>query len=257
VLSPTELVQRAARNNLDGLALTDHDCVDGIEEALEAAAEVGIELIPGIELSVQVGERDIHLLGYWIDHRDPELHHILVELGEMRHNRAERMVEKLQKLGMAIDYDDVLSQAGDGNPGRPHVAKALVARGQIHSLEEAFESYIGDDGPAYVPKSLMNPERSFELMERFGGVPVLAHPALTDYERLLPEFVQRGMVGLEVDHPKHTAVQRDRLRSQCAQLGLVPTGGSDFHMAGASSRELGAEGVAGDTLAELRSRRRR
>ena len=257
MLSPTELVKRAARNNLDGLALTDHDCVDGIEEALAAAEDVGIDLIPGIELSVQVGERDIHMLGYWIDHRDPELHRILKELGEMRHNSAERMVSRLQDLGLHIDYADVLEQAGDGNPGRPHVAKALVARGQIHSLEEAFVSYIGDDGPAYVPKSLMDPQRSFDLMKRYGGVPVFAHPALTDYERLLPDFVERGMVGLEVDHPKHTAVQRDRLRAQCRELGLVATGGSDFHMPGASNRELGAEGVAGDTLAELKARRSR
>ncbi len=255
VLSPAQLVRRAATAGLDGLALTDHDTVGGIAEATEAAESLGIELIPGIELSIQVGDQDIHMLGYWIDHEDPDLVAALAELADMRQRRAELMVEKLVAMGMELHYDDVLEQAGEGNPGRPHVAKALMARGHIHSMEEAFERFIGDDGPAYVPKSLMDIERGFKLLARHRAVPVFAHPALCDFEALLPEFISRGLAGLEVHHPKHTELQRKRLTAICAELDLVATGGSDFHMPGAASRAIGAEGVAGDVLAALRARR--
>ncbi len=255
VLSPVQLVRRAAAAGLDGLALTDHDTVAGIAEAMEAAEHLGIELIPGIELSIQAGERDIHMLGYWIDHEDPDLVASLAELGDMRRSRAERMVAKLVAMGLELHYDDVLEQAGEGNPGRPHVAKALLARGQIRNLEEAFVRLIGDDGPAYVPKSLMNVERGFSLLTRHRAVPVFAHPALCDYEALLPEFLSRGLVGLEVNHPKHSKPERQRLAAHCKRLNLLATGGSDFHMPGAASRALGAEGVAGDQLAALRARR--
>ncbi len=255
VLDPAQLVRRAAAAGLDGLALTDHDTVSGIPEALNAAASTDIELIPGLELSIQVGEKDIHVLGYWIDHEDPSLIEALAELGDMRKRRAERIVAKLVAMGLDIHYDDVIEQAGDGNPGRPHVAKALMARGHIHSVEEAFERFIGDDGPAYVPKSLMDIERGFKLLARHRAVPVFAHPALCDFEALLPEFISRGLAGLEVHHPKHTELQRKRLTAICAELDLVATGGSDFHMPGAASRAIGAEGVAGDVLAALRARR--
>ncbi len=255
VLSPAQLVRRAATAGLDGLALTDHDTVAGIAEAMETAEDLGIELIPGIELSLQVGDRDIHMLGYWIDHEDPDLVASLAELADMRHRRAERMVEKLVAMDMELHYDDVLEQAGDGNPGRPHVAKALLARGHVRSLEDAFERLIGDAGPAYVPKSLMNVERGFSLLTRHRAVPVFAHPALCDYEALLPEFLSRGLVGLEVNHPKHSGPERQRLAAHCNRLNLLATGGSDFHMPGAASRALGAEGVAGDLLAALRARR--
>jgi predicted metal-dependent phosphoesterase TrpH len=235
------------------LALTDHDSVDGIAEAQAEAARLDLELIPGIELSLQVGVRDVHLLGYWIDHTSAELRAVLAELRGMRHARAERMVAKLRALGCAIEMADVLAQAGEGNPGRPHVAKALVARGDVGSLEEAFERYIGDEGPAYEPKRLMDPERGFALMARHGAVPVLAHPALCDYEPLLPRFTALGLKGLEVDHPKQSVLEREQLRAQCRRWGLLATGGSDFHQPGSASRELGAEGVAGSTLAALRA----
>lgn len=255
VLSPSALVERAARVGLDGLALTDHDCVDGIPAALAAAADLGIELIPGIELSVQVGERDIHVLGLWIEHEDTTLRRVLAELSGMRRDRAGGMVARLRELGHAIEMEDVLAQSGDGNPGRPHVAKAMVARGIVASLEEAFERYIGDDGPAYVPKSLMGIDRGFELFRTYRAVPVFAHPGLCDYEPLLDPFIARGLKGLEVDHPKHNPPERERLRRLCRERGLVPSGGSDFHHPGAASRELGVEGVNGETLAALRAQR--
>lgn len=255
VLAPAALVRRARLAGLDGFALTDHDSVDGIAEALDAAAREGLELIPGIELSLQVGQRDVHLLGYWIDHESAALRAVLVELREMRHARAERMVAKLRALGCAIELADVLAQADGGNPGRPHVAKALIARGDVASLEEAFERYIGDEGPAYEPKRLMDPERGFALLATYGAVPVLAHPMLSDYAPLLPRFVALGLKGLEVDHPKQSVLDRERLRAECRQWGLLATGGSDFHQPGSAGRELGAEGVAGETLAALRALR--
>lgn len=255
VLAPAALVARARLAGLDGLALTDHDSVDGIAEALAAAAAAGLELIPGIELSLQVGPRDVHLLGYWIDHSSAELRAVLAELRDMRQARAERIVAKLRALGCAVELADVLAEVGDGNPGRPHVAKALLACGDVASLEEAFERFIGDDGPAYEPKRLMEPERGFALLARHGAVPVLAHPALCDYAPLLPRFVALGLKGLEVDHPKQSVLERERLREECRRWGLLATGGSDFHQPASAGRDLGAEGVAGDTLAALRTLR--
>jgi predicted metal-dependent phosphoesterase TrpH len=257
VCSPEELVRLARKAGLQGLAVTDHDTVAGVAAAEEAAAELGLELIPGIELSIQTDAQDIHVLGYWIDHRAPELRAALAELFTMRERRVRTMLDKLADLGYALDYEEVSDQVGGGIPGRPHVARALVARGYVEYGEEAFERFIGNDGPAYVPKSLMDPERGFALLRRFGAVPVLAHPGLTDYPRFLDRFIALGLAGLEVDHPKHDLVARAELRALCRERDLVATGGSDYHFPGPPHRDLGSQGVSGETLAALRARRPR
>jgi len=255
LLSPGALVQHAAECGLSGLAITDHDTVEGVAEAIAEGQLFGIEVIPGIELSIQAGDEDVHMLGYWIDHESPDLTQILRELFEMRLSRAGDMVARIVELGYPIDLADVLDQAGDGAPGRPHVGKALLSRGHVASLEEAFERFIGDGRPAFVPKSRMDPERGFTLLRRFGAVPVWAHPALVDHRRHLPAFIELGLAGLEVDHPKQDLHERAALRAVCREHDLIATGGSDFHGFGTANRGLGSHGVSAATLSLLRARR--
>ncbi len=255
VLAPADLVRLAVKLGLQGIAVTDHDTVDGVEEAVLEGERLGVEVVPGVELSVQVNGEDVHVLGYWISHREAELTAALREIFEMRSERAEKMTRELGALGYPIDFSAVLAEADGGSPGRPHVARALMRRGYVSSVEEAFERFIGDDGPAYVPKSKMDAPRGFELLRRFGAVPVLAHPALVDYRALLPDFLARGLEGLEVDHPKHGLSERADLRALCREHDLVPTGGSDFHAPGPPSRALGSHAVSGEIVENLRARR--
>jgi len=255
VYAPAAVVRLSAEAGLSGMALTDHDTVAGVAEAVAEGRRLGVEVVPGIELSLQAGDDDIHVLGYWIEHEDPALATVLDELFTMRVERVRGMAAKLGDHGHALDLDDILAEADGGAPGRPHVAKAMVKRGIVASMEEAFAAWIGNDGPAYVPKSLMDPRRGFELLRRFGAVPVYAHPGLSPWRDLLEEFVALGLQGLEVDHPKQGLAIRAELREACRLRGLVATGGSDFHEAWSASRALGAEGVSGETVAELRARR--
>ena len=255
VLQPAELVRWAAELGLSGIAITDHDTVDGVAEAVEAGREHGIEVIPGIELSIQEADEDVHMLGYWIDYENQELVDTLSEIAEMRVRRAEKMIELLGGLGMPLDMEEVTKLAGEGKVGRPHVAKALVARGYVRSLHAAFDLYIGNDGPANVPKSLMDPERGMALLQRFGAAPVFAHPILVDWRKVLDIFLELGLVGLEVDHPSQGLEERAMLRALCDEHGLVATGGSDFHEAGHHRKILGSHGISGEVLAELRGRR--
>jgi predicted metal-dependent phosphoesterase TrpH len=254
VLSPTELVRFAATAGLTGIALTDHDTVAGVAEALAEAGQLGIELIPGIELSIQARDQDVHVLGFWIDHEDPELVAILGDIFTMRERRVEGMVELLAKLGHTIPLADVRAEAGTGSPGRPHVARVLVKHGIVESVEEAFNRFLADGGPAFVAKSEMGPQRGFELLRRFGALSVMAHPGLVDYEALLPGFLALGLGGLEVDHPKHSEPLRAKLRVLCERHALIETAGTDFHMPGPTGRGLGSRCVDGETIAAMRSR---
>lgn len=254
--SPTELVELAATAGLDGLALTDHDTVAGIAEAMEAGARLGVEVIPGIELSIQEDDEDIHMLGFWINHESAALRSDLDEILTMRERRIESMLGLLGERGMVLGMDDVRSEARSRNLGRPHLADAMCRKGFVHSRQEAFDLWLGNDRPAYVPKSEMDAERGFALLERHGAVPVWAHPALLDYGRFLAPFVELGLQGLEVDHPKHSEQERGRLRAICLERGLSISAGSDYHGPSYSSTQLGCYALSADDLARLRARRR-
>jgi predicted metal-dependent phosphoesterase TrpH len=253
--APAAVVRMAAEAGLTGMALTDHDTVAGVAEAVAEGRRLGVEVVPGIELSLQAGDEDIHLLGYWIEYEDPALLAVLDELFAMRVERARGMAARLGDHGRDLDLDAILDEAGGGAPGRPHVARAMVRRGLVGSMEEAFADWIGNDGPAFVPKSLMDPRRGFQLLRRFGAVPVYAHPGLTAWRNHLTGFTVMGLQGLEVDHPKQGLAVRAELREVCRTQGLVATGGSDYHESVSAARALGAEGVSGATVAELRARR--
>lgn len=174
-LSPAELVREAAAVGLQILAVTDHDTTDGIQQAQEEARRCGLELVPGVELSTDTAGAEVHILGYFVDWRDPEFTALLRRMREDRVERAREMVRRLNRLGLPLTFDDVARQA-DGAVGRPHVARALVAAGYVSSFEEAFTRYLARGRPAYVERRRFTPEEAVEVVLRAGGVPVLAHP---------------------------------------------------------------------------------
>ena len=230
LLTPTQLVEFAAQRGLKAIAITDHDTTDGIEEGQKAGHTFHVTVVPGIELNTQMDRKEIHILGYFIDRTSPVLQRRLTELKEDRKIRAGKMVNRLISLyGFDITCEDVLRQAGKGGVGRPHIGRALMEKGIVRDVSEAFKKYLGTDCPAYVDRTPLSPAEGIELIEKAGGVPVLAHPGLLPDQGLLEPLCKMGIKGIEAYHTKHT--QEDSLRySRFAQAhGLLITGGSDCH----------------------------
>ena len=194
--SPADLIRKTAAEGLAVIALTDHDTVDGIAAALEAAREFpGLRLIPGIEISTDIPGGEVHILGYFIDHTDRNFLAALEKMRDSRWERARRMVTKLEKMGCPVDWERVCAIAGGGTIGRPHIAQAMMERGHIEFFQEAFEKYIGRDGSAYVEREKVTPSEAVELVVQAGGLPVLAHPlTIPEPERLAIKLKAAGPV---------------------------------------------------------------
>jgi 3',5'-nucleoside bisphosphate phosphatase len=227
-LAPSELVRRAAALGVQFLSVTDHDSVNGLADAL-AAAPPEMTVIPGVELTCHAGGREAHVLAYGVGIDDPPFRALLGELAGQREERARRMVDRLLGLGVEVEYADVERIAAGATVTRPHVARALVERGHVGSLDEAFARFIGRSGPAHVPKPHREPRGTFEAVRRAGGVPVLAHPGTFRRDDLIPGLVEDGLEGLEVRHTEHSAAATRHYEALARDLGLLPTGGSDFH----------------------------
>ena len=255
-LTPTELVRRAGETGVDCLAITDHDSVEGLEEAMAAAREFPkLELIPGIELSTDIPGGEIHMLGYYMDWHDRAFRSRLEELRETRVERSREMVQRLTDLGCPITHERVKEIAGDASIGRPHVAQALLEKGHIATMQEAFDKYLGRNGSAYVEREKTTPTEAVELICSVGGLPAIAHPNhvgdVKDFDGLLEELARAGMVGLEVYYGTYPDDVRKRLLRLAERHGLIPLGGSDFHALG---NEF--EGVIGQECAPAESMRR-
>lgn len=227
-LPPVELVRRAAARGIRFLAVTDHDSVDGVAEALDTAPP-GMAVIPGAELTCHTGGREAHILAYGIRLDDHAFRSLLRELAAQREERARRMVDRLLDLGVELEYADVERIAGGATLTRPHVARALVERGHVRSMDEAFARFIGRAGPAHVEKPHRDPRPTFESIRRAGGVAVLAHPGTFRRDDLIPGLVEAGLDGLEVRHTEHSAAASRHYEALALDLGLLPTGGSDYH----------------------------
>ncbi|MCL4486556.1 MAG: PHP domain-containing protein [Chloroflexi bacterium] len=226
-LSPPELVSLARARGLGTIALTDHDSVAGIDAALEAARNMSIQVIPGVELSADVPNSEVHVLGYFIDWHDTRFLGMLDKFREGRYGRAEKMTRRLAALGAPVSFDRVKEIAGDAAIGRPHVAQALLEAGHVATIAEAFDRYIGRNGPAYVERFRLTPEDAVGLILQAGGVPVLAHPReVTNY---IPPLVKTGLLGLEVYYGAYDDATRSALLHLADENGLIATGGSDFH----------------------------
>jgi predicted metal-dependent phosphoesterase TrpH len=229
--SPEEIVAKAARQGLTVIAITDHDTVSGIAPAQAAASAFpALRLIPGVELSADFSSGEVHVLGYFIDINHEGLKLELEKMRGSRNERALAMIEKMADLGVYIEWSRVKELAGGGSVGRPHLARAMLERGYVASIGEAFSKYIGRDGLAYVRRRKVTPAEAVELILRSDGLPVLAHPLfIEDWRRLALELKGAGLVGIETYYNGYTASEVDGLRTFAGKYGLIATGGSDFH----------------------------
>ena len=232
--TPSETVALAAAQGLAGIALTDHDTTAGWEEAAAACRAHGVRFVPGLELSTELDSLSVHLLGYFVD---PEYAPLVEEADRLRNERfrrAEAMVAKLTSMGLALSFDDVLTRADGAPVGRPHVAAAMVAAGIVADMDAAFDGFIEDGGPAYVPKHALSPADGVSLIVAAGGVAVLAHPGISTRDArvdldLLDELTSAGLAGVEADHAAHEPDVRLFWRDAAAARNLHVTGASDFH----------------------------
>lgn len=246
--SAPEVVVQAARDaGLQALALTDHDTVEGIAAAREAAQAAGIELVPGVELSAYEGVHEIHILGLHLVQLEA-MRNALTVFRSARRERAEGIVRLLNGLGVRITFDDVLAVAQDAAIGRPHIARALVENGWAMDLRDAFDRYLGAGRPAYLDKRRITIPEAIELIHRCGGIAVLAHPGPEGTHERIARLAAMGMDGVEVIHPSHAPDDRVRLLALTKELNLVPSGGSDSHGNADGVRVVGAMKVPGEWL---------
>jgi len=213
------------------IALTDHDTLGGVAEAQQAAVGTGLEVIAGVEVNSESAWGDLHFLGYYVDPENGPLREKLQAMRDARMGRARKMVKRLSEMGMPLEWEEVRALAGGDSVGRPHVARALLNRGYVKTLQEAFDHLIGNGGPAYVPRRRLTPPEAIQAIIEAGGVPVLAHPAYSGAAAVerMPEFVGYGLRGVEVYYPDHSPEEIEMLLGLCREYGLLVTGGSDFH----------------------------
>lgn len=264
-LSPADLVHLCSSRGLKIIAITDHDSTGGVTEAIETANCLqGLDVIPGIELSADMPGRDIHLLGYFIEHKNPSLQQTLKGLREGRTERARETVRKLSELGIHIRFERVQELSDGGAIGRPHIAQAMVENGYVQYPREAFDKYLGKNGPAYVERDNYSPVTAVDLLVRYGAIPAMAHPIyfmndttsdeIVKLKRMLSELKEAGLIGLEVFHADHSPEQVDLMASIADEIGLVPCGGSDYHASGnPDDHEPGSAGPPITTVPTLKS----
>ena len=264
-LTPTELIELAATIGLDSIALTDHDTLEGIDEAAVAADRVGIELVPGVELSLDWDRGGMHLLVLWLAPEGGPLQDRLAELRVARNSRNARIVDRLNELGLEITLEEVEHEAGTGSVGRPHIAAVMVRRGHVPDIRAAFDEYLGNGRPAYMSRDRLGPEEAIRLARQSGGVPVLAHAHtmgldnVAEVEAMMRRLANAGLVGVECHYGSYDADERAGYVRMAARFGLLPSGGSDFHGTYKSEVALGTGsvgiGVPTEILEPLRAAR--
>ncbi len=233
-LSPTDVLRLAHKAGVTALAITDHDIVTGMPEAIAAGAELGIEIIPGVEISSRVGNSELHILGYCVQWQDQELNRRLASLRESRHSRNPQIIERLRALGLDVTYEEVRALAGTDAVGRPHIARLLMDKHYVTSAKDAFDRYLADGRPAYVARELPSPADAIAWIRAAGGVAVLAHPTWAkvsgeSLNALLITLKAEGLGGIEVHYSSHTKRQTREYLDLAKRLNLLITGGSDFH----------------------------
>lgn len=256
---PREVVRLARDAGLTGIALTDHDSLEGYDEAVAAGGEYGVEIICGLELSTVYRGGSVHMLGLFLDPHDELLHEQLRKLRDDRLDRAQRMVERLNELGVPVSWERVREIAQGESVGRPHIADAMIEAGVVTKRDDAFtKDWIAHGGRAYVERHTLTPFEGVAVIRQAGGAPVLAHPIWTArQESVTPEEIEglaeAGLAGLEVDHPDHDAEAREYYGAMAARLDLVPTGASDWH-GDEHGGMIGSESTDHERVARLRDR---
>ncbi len=232
--STRDVMAFAKQAGLTALAITDHDIVEGIAEATAIGAELGIEVVPGVEISSRLGESELHILGYFLNWTDPLLAQRLSTLRDSRHTRNPKIVQRLNELGIPMTYEEVRALAGTESVGRPHIARLLMEKKFVTSAKEAFDRYLANGRPAFVDRELPEPAEAVRWIREAGGVPVLAHPtwvrtSADGLRTLVRELKTAGLGGIEVHYSTHTPSQTTEYLELAKQCDLLVTGGSDFH----------------------------
>jgi len=227
--SPEEVVDLAFEAGLKTIALTDHDNVEGIDRAGAEGLRKNLEVIPGIEFTTERPQTEIHILGYFIDCKRPELLLVLKKIQRDRVERIYKIIKKLKALKVEIKPEEVFEISGKKSPGRPHVARVLVKRGLVSSFKEAFQRYLDFRAPAYVSHYKLSPGEAIRLIRQVGGIAVFAHPAVSHCDEIIPELMGEGLRGLEVYYTGHSPEQTQHYLNLAEKYGLLVTGGSDFH----------------------------
>ena len=254
--SPTELMQHAKEVGLRVIALTDHDTTGGIEEAKHTAQTLDIDFIPGVEINTDIQGSEVHVLGYFIEYQRPEFQATLKVLRDARERRGERMVELLNEEGIHIKWERV-REIAQGSVGRPHVAEALMEAGYVQNVSEAFEKYIGNGKPAYVPRYKLTPEDAARLIVSANGLPVIAHPltvpGLAMLHELLPALKAAGLVGIETYYGYYSHEDEQVLLAIAHQYNLIATGGTDYHGPNMHPTPLGGRYVPYAAVEQLKA----
>ncbi|HZK43598.1 MAG TPA: PHP domain-containing protein [Syntrophomonadaceae bacterium] len=247
VYSAEEIIDNAIKIGLEGIAITDHDTVDGLSVAKDYLKKLKttLKFVPGIELNTDYKDVEVHILGYFIDYYHQPLLDKLIEIKQSRYERAAKMVERLHNIGLIISFEDVKRMAEGGVIARPHIAQALMDKGYVFSVKEAFNKYISKGRPGYVPRYKFSPDEAISLIKESGGIAVLAHPGLIKNGNIVEEIIKMGIEGIEVYYPQHHPILIDNYLKICNENGLLVTGGSDFHGIGAgdSHGRLGSTGI--------------
>ncbi len=233
-LTPTQLVDLLASRGLKTIAITDHDSTEGLDEASQAASKhPGLTLVPGVELSTDVADGEIHVLVYYVDRHDARFQKLLERFRDARIGRGKKMVEKLAALGMPVSWKRVLDFAQDGSVGRPHIARAMVEAGHVATTQEAFDKWLGRNCPAYAEREKLTPEEAIQVALDFNALPVLAHPGyVPNLQTWLPSLKAAGLVGMEVYYAGYGPEQVGMLKGLADAYNLAPCGGSDYHATG-------------------------
>ena len=232
-LPPADVLTQAEKAHVSALAITDHDTVDAIPEAIEAGYRLGIEVIPGVEISSRLGTHELHILGYFLDWKDHAFLNHLDRLRAARHVRNPRILERLHAVGVHITYEEVKHLAGTDSVGRPHIARLLMQKGHVKTAKEAFDRYLAEGAAAYVPRELPSPAEAIAMIRAARGVAVLAHPSWLDRSegiyKICAQLKAEGLTGVEVFYSTHRPEQTAHYLETARRLNLLMTGGSDFH----------------------------
>ena len=235
VRSPSEIVNYAKTKGLQAIAVTDHDTIEGLEEAVTEGQRIGFEVIPGIEISAEHSPGSMHLLGYFLDIHHPLLNERLAYLQKARAERNPKIVENLNRLGVKITYDEVVKASGGGQVGRPHFAQVLLDKGYVRTFQEAFDRFLKKGASAYVDKVRFRPAEAIHFIREAGGVAVVAHPNTLGvngskaFEALIVQLIREGLEGIEVYYPEHSPSETAQYKFLAEKHGLVITGGTDYH----------------------------
>jgi predicted metal-dependent phosphoesterase TrpH len=252
LLSPAEVICRAKAANLCAIAITDHDEVAAIEEALSAASTLSIEIVSGVELSVMHRGYDVHILGYFVDHRNPELIAFVQDFQHERWLRLDRILANLAAIGKPLPREMVLRKAGAGSVGRPHIADAMVEAGLADNYYDAFNRFLADGRPAYVPKKKLAVTDAIKLLHSAGGLAAIAHPGLDVPDEIILEIIRSGIDAIETVHPRHGDARRQHYTSLARTHGLLTTGGSDFHGGRKVNEKVGEFRVTYETVLKMK-----